>query len=344
MTKSDFSQLLKRYIAGTATEEEQQLIDQCYELLYNHSLKPLKEAELEVIEKEMWNLIQRDMHLPGTGDRKTRPLFTVLTRWAVAALVVGIIATIAILSSTPPSAYLKAKKEKNLLETVNNTNGPVLVSLADATTVTLQPGAKIAYPERFTGEKREVYLEGEGFFTVTKNPLQPFLVHSHPIIAQVLGTSFSVKPDRNNRQIVVAVRTGKVSVYEEMPDKSAGRIGNTNNGVIVTPNQKVAYDNGTSKFTTALVEDPQVIASQESASDVVDFSFEDQSLKIVLDKLASLYGVDISVESENTYNCRFSGNITRLTLYEKLGLICESTNHRYEVKGTTILITGKGCF
>ncbi len=62
---------------------------------------------------------------------------------------------------------------------------------------------------------RDVYLSGEAFFEVTKNPDRPFRVFANEIVTKVLGTSFTVRSFENDTTIQVIVRTGKVTVYSQ---------------------------------------------------------------------------------------------------------------------------------
>jgi hypothetical protein len=49
------------------------------------------------------------------------------------------------------------------------------------------------------------------------------------------------------------------------------------------------------------------------------------------------------VENEKMYNCLFTGDVTRMDLFSKLDVICQSVKASYQVAGTKILIEGKGC-
>ena len=67
------------------------------------------------------------------------------------------------------------------------------VELADGTTVYLNSGSKLRFPLSFKNQKeRKVTLDGEGFFNVTKNIKQAFIVQTGKLDIRVLGTSFNV--------------------------------------------------------------------------------------------------------------------------------------------------------
>lgn len=349
MNRNAFKQLLKRYVTGVASEEEKLLIDHWYELLYNDNISKLNDAELLLLEQEIWDkieeeaLLEHDKILPiKTPFRKN------IFKWAAAAAVfIGISLGIYIFTTGEHSlfVYQENKLKSQFEEVINTSSVTKRVSLEDGTVITLQPSSKIAYPHFFSKDKREVYLEGEAFFDVAKNPAKPFLVHSGNLLTQVLGTSFTIKPDKKSNKITVAVKTGRVAVFEDNKQVTLNTEQQKNNGAIITPNQKIVYDVEKRNFITSLVENPEpVLQEHPIPTDVpASFTFDETYLSSVFEHLGKIYAIDIVVENENIYKCRFSGDISRQSLYDKLELICQSTNHQYEVKGTKILIKGKGC-
>lgn len=350
MNRNAFKQLLKKYVAGTASNEEKALIDHWYELLYNDTIPVLNESELVAVEQEMWSRIEKDARLahdvPVLAPVKT-PVYKIVLQWAAAAAILTgiIIGGYTLFSATEkPIGYQQVKEQNKLAEIINTGTTVKIIQLEDGSWVTLQPAAKLAYPAHFSAAKREVYLEGEAFFKVSKNAERPFLVHSGNILTQVLGTSFTISPDKKTNAITVAVKTGRVAVFEDNKQVLLNNQQQQNNGAIITPNQKVVYDAVSRNFSTALVENPEPVPADENA--VVPatlFSCDDEPLAMLLQNISATYGIDILVENENIYNCRFTGNITGKSLYDVLSVICLTTNHQYEVKGTKILITGTGC-
>jgi transmembrane sensor len=66
------------------------------------------------------------------------------------------------------------------------------IELADGTEVHLNASSTLRFPFIFPGKTREVYLEGEAYFTVAHNPQQPFIVHTGTANVIALGTAFNV--------------------------------------------------------------------------------------------------------------------------------------------------------
>ncbi|AYL96730.1 FecR family protein [Mucilaginibacter celer] len=107
------------------------------------------------------------------------------------------------------------------------------VSLPDGTTVKLNAGSHFTYPSAFVGSQREVTLEGEGFFEVTKNAKKPFLVHTEGFTVRVLGTIFNVKAYRGDKSNETTLLKGKVQVeLKDDPEKK----------VILSPHEKLTIN------------------------------------------------------------------------------------------------------
>lgn len=82
--------------------------------------------------------------------------------------------------------------------------------LPDNSHVTLRKGGKLSYPKSFAANERNITLEGEAFFEVTRNEHKPFVIDAGSVSVKVLGTSFDVNCDAATAKVTVA--TGKVQV------------------------------------------------------------------------------------------------------------------------------------
>ena len=88
------------------------------------------------------------------------------------------------------------------------------VTLPDGSLVTLNAGSKLRIAENWgDASTREVWLEGEAFFEVTKKPntgAAKFIVHTNQVDVEVLGTAFNVKARRGSTEVVL--QSGKVNL------------------------------------------------------------------------------------------------------------------------------------
>lgn len=64
----------------------------------------------------------------------------------------------------------------------------------------------------FLSDARTVELDGEGFFTVTKDASRPFTVQTQKYDVRVLGTEFNVYAYSNSEKFETDLLSGKVRV------------------------------------------------------------------------------------------------------------------------------------
>lgn len=267
---------------------------------------------------------------------KVRPLrrWVVLARVAVLLLLLGGAGVFSYyrLRSTGREGYGRMAPDRDLTEVVNTTPQSKRVELPDRSVVVLEPNSKLSYNARFEGDKREVYLAGEAFFEVTKNPEKPFLVYSDYVVTRVIGTSFTIRafPDK---QVVVSVRTGKVTVFSR---KKQG----TSQEMILTPNQEAVFPSAEEEVIRKLVQAPRQIITPEQFS---DFRFEETPLSTVFTTLENAYGIRITYDPDVLKHCNLTSDLSGESLFQQLNLICEAIHARYELTDGQVVIYGKGC-
>jgi transmembrane sensor len=190
------------------------------------------------------------------------------------------------------------------------------------------------------GNTREIFLSGEAFFEVTKNPKKPFLVFANGLVTKVLGTSFSVRAYDKDKEVTVEVKSGKVSVFAQSDANSKEKATNRElAGVVLTPNQKIVYAREEVRMAKLLVEAPIIIAPEKVKT---VFEFEDTPVSEILRSLEKAYSIDIVFE-ELLSNCPLTASLTDLQLFDKLNIICKGVEARYEILDGQIVIYSKGC-
>ena len=227
------------------------------------------------------------------------------------------------------------------IEKANETSRNMTVRLTDGSRVILQPQSKVSYPAKFSDLKREVQLTGEGFFEVVKNPQKPFMVYANGLVTQVVGTSFTVKALSKATQVTVIVRTGKVAVYSlNALKKAREKAGNIPDKLFLTPNQQVVFDKANEQLTKSLIKEPVLLKLPESNT---HFVFENAPVSQIFETLEDSYGVTIKYNTELLKSCNLTAPLDNEPLFRKLDLICQTIGATYEVWGTDIIISGKGC-
>lgn len=156
------------------------------------------------------------------------------------------------------------------------------VVLPDGTRVWVNAASSIRYPVAFTGQAREVSLEGEAYFDVKQDESKPFIVHSRNTDVEVLGTAFNI--NAYEKETRTTLEKGKVSVKI------------STSALVLAPGEQAESNEGTGSLKKAPVytrlytgwkdgelylEDLSLgrIAEQLSRSYDYEFEFADASLK-----------------------------------------------------------------
>ncbi|HET9487965.1 MAG TPA: FecR family protein [Chryseosolibacter sp.] len=346
----NFQNLLVRYVKGDCTAEEIEKVNRWYETIADNTLH-LEPDEKQAIRTRMLSNIRKSLAEHNRPVRKHRYLFTHTLVKVAAAVILVVVSALWLFTGGDPVAADDLLTEIPELSGVvvfeNETDSSRLYNLPDGSTVRLGSSSRLHFNRNFSEGKREVYLTGKGFFDVVKDPSRPFYVYSRTIATWVLGTSFFVDAPENGRKVEVQVITGKVSVFQIRPDRTSEKEQasmqkhSTANGVVLSPNQKVEYYTEEDHWVTGLVEEPVPVKSLDEKT--LSFVFENAPINTVLTDVHSRFGIEVLTENERICQCTFTGDVSKMTLYDMLDVISNSIGATYEVKGTRILISGKGC-
>lgn len=343
MSQYEFDDLLEKYLSGQCTPAEEKLVLAWYRSFIDESEIALSAEEKQRIESRIWSNI-------ATNVTIETPVVSMWPRRIARMAMAGCLLLAAggvwywmshrTVAAVPAVVFTQEAVPGGYASMYNQEDTDREISLSDGSHIRLEPGSVVYYPPVFSGHTRDVYLSGNAFFQIAHDASKHFIVHtSEGVLAEVLGTSFYVNHDKKNHKIEVAVVTGRVSVYERKK-KNDTLYSASAGSIIITPNQKVTFKPENNQFTTSLVDDPKPVVVMDKP---VTFAFEDSSLKDVLTALENTYAITIETDNAHFSHCRFTGDITKQNLYEKLDIICQSIQASYEVRGTTIYIKGKGC-
>ena len=89
------------------------------------------------------------------------------------------------------------------------------LTLPDGTNVWLNARSEMRYPAVFTGNKREITLDGEAYFEVTHNEDKPFVVQTNKCNVEVLGTKFNVEAYSDSEDFCTSLMEGSVRVSDK---------------------------------------------------------------------------------------------------------------------------------
>ena len=110
--------------------------------------------------------------------------------------------------------------------------------------------------------------------------------------------------------------------------------------LVLTPNQQATYDPVRNTLSRTITAKPEIIRSPEKYP---DFNFKDTDIDEVFMTLESSYGVTIEYDQQTFVKCSLTAQLGSEPLFKKLDIICKTIDATYEVWGTKIVVTGKGC-
>jgi len=336
MQQKEFYQLLKKYKQGLCTAEEEAFIEKWYAEMGHLGQETISPGDNEEIRERAWTNLQEyaatNKKLLQAREKRSFHLKTG-TMYAVAATLLLLMAAFVFLFKNGEYHPSDIVMEDNII--FNDTETVREIILEDGSTVFLQPNSQLTYPQSFDDMQRMVSLEGEAFFSVSRDTLRPFLVNTKEVVTKVLGTSFTVSAFRNAKNITVSVKTGKVSVITKESD-----VDDVISETILTPNQKVVYDRDKHLVMRSLVDEPQPIVRVEEAKRM---QFERAPVKEIFEGLEKVYGVDIEFDQSAFASCILTTSIAEGSIRTRLDIICQAINAGYSFEDDRIVISGEGC-
>ncbi len=276
----------------------------------------------------------------------SRPVFT-LKRMLVAASVIAVVITAALTFDRWPSPHQK-QAENNIFYTKKGSKSNLV--LPDGTRVWLNADTKITYGKSFGEKLREVYLEGEAFFDVVKNPSVPFVVHTTTMDVKVLGTAFNVRSYADESSAQTSLIRGAVEIeLKEAADKK----------IQLRPDEKIIVrkeisDREHSGAASGVAASPEILIThiKKSAADSAametlwvknKLAFDHQELEKIAQQLERWYDVKILIEGDQLKQTKFNGTFASESLEEVLDAfkLTSAVGFTYQVNKNIITIKQK---
>ena len=319
---------LARYLAGEMSPKE--------EIAFRQKLEgePRRLNDLRIMEKtwkqfdqesamekrdsgQAWRQLRRRLNHDGLLEA---PVYGERTLWQVPGL--RIAATILLLLAAGiPAVYFGFFNGRAAVAKYSQSAeiGVKTVDLPDGSRAYLNEGATITYDDNYT-DSRNVRLEGEAFFEVMSDPMNPFSVRSGKIVVSVLGTSFNIKPSGTSDEKEVYVVTGKVQMSVDHNSQplvlSPGEVGKTSRRELVTQPLKdpnyLSWKTKEFKFVDADLMDVLLeleasyhvrIHTENIAPDQMKIttSYSEQSIDAILETIGAAFGLNVSLRDDGYY-------------------------------------------
>lgn len=173
-----------------------------------------------------------------------------------------------------------------------------VLTLADGTRIWLNSGSKLVYPSRFDERMREVYLEGQAFFSVTHAEDVPFYVHTKDMEVKVLGTEFDVSAYDDDPYTATVLAKGSV----ELTTQRQALFGSKKTKI--TPGTRAVFDQGRAELKTEQVDVREYVSWKDGF-----LALNSAPLAEILKKLSRYYRVDIELKQPKLADVTFGGSL-----------------------------------
>ncbi|RXJ52651.1 FecR family protein [Gelidibacter gilvus] len=231
-----------------------------------------------------------------------------------------------VLTYAAQSTNSKNKPVQNILKVPYGKTFNVMLS--DGSSILLNSGSTLKYPNVFIeNEPREVFLEGEAFFKVSKASNSSFTVNSKNSITKVHGTEFNVSCYSEDDKTEIVLVEGSIGV------KSNSSIKGKVDYQMMIPSQKASLSNNSEAIEITTVNIQKYISWKEGI-----LTFENDKFETIQKTLERHYNVKIINNFHDIKNLRYNGTFKNDSIEKILNTIKTHTNFSFQRKCETITI------
>lgn len=269
-----------------------------------------------------------------------------------------ILSFLALITFTTGALYLFTQKkddklgvEEGISSIVTKNGNRTKIVLPDGSQVWLNAGSNLDYNNStFNKELREVSLNGEAYFDVTKNPDKPFIIHTKKMDIKVLGTVFNVRSYSDEKIAEAALIRGSIEVT--LKDRKDQKI-------VLKPNEKISIANEepkaepkqnkiiVAKTNTNRV--PQIVVKElkpnptyniigEIAWTQNKLYFEDETLEDIALRIERWFGKKVTIANESLKTVHYTGNFENETMEDVLSYLKLSKSFNFRIGNDNVVI------
>jgi ferric-dicitrate binding protein FerR (iron transport regulator) len=240
------------------------------------------------------------------------------------------------------------------------------VELPDGSKVWVNSGSTLKYPADLKGKKVDLFLEGEAFFDVTKDPKRKVNVRTSSINIQVLGTQFNVKSYNDEDVVETTLIKGSISI--------TGRVGNRviEKPILLKPREQATLIKSQGSLSLGQIGDKDKQPGQEklaehkteiaertspvqprlNISESVDIErfvswkddkliFKNEPFESLAKRLERWYDVEISIKDDDLKCSRYTGSFEKETIEQAIRALSISLPFEYKIDKNQIEVIKK---
>uniref|UniRef100_UPI0032177299 FecR family protein n=1 Tax=uncultured Draconibacterium sp. TaxID=1573823 RepID=UPI0032177299 len=369
--QNKITELFEKLLSNQATSKEK---EELFQLVYNENNKEivfkwLEENwntvdydQLNISSKTLLNEIHDKIGVKNTVELETKKQFRlkqiVVTtmKYAAAFIVAWLIQWFIYTQPKSNSDNTLISQEVHYNEVNVPKGSKSFIILADSTKVWLNAGAKFRYPTNFQKNTREVFLEGEAFFDVSKNKDMPFFVNTSGMDIKVLGTQFNVKAYADENSIETTLLEGEIEIVglkSDQDDESNLTLKpgqklvllkneSTHQVSDLSPSDKSEDEEDKNAIIPVKIERAQLITLNDTEPEISwkedKLIFNKERFGEVKTKLERWYGVNITVKDDEILDYRFTGTFDKETFEQAMFALQRAARFDYSIKKKNVII------
>ena len=371
--------LLFGLLSGTLTSEEKCVLyyyviddshkDEIMACLQEQWLNPLWQTGDEISSEAMFARIRTEIEKQVTVSaqqppkRKIRvdPSKIIHQEWkmifryaAVFIIAFGLSWVLQKTSTNPADTTVVAETSPLYNEILVPYGSKTKVILPDSSTVWLNAGARLKYPTHFDGNRRTVFLQGEGFFDVTRDSQHPFIVNSNGINIKVLGTKFNLMANADDNFIETTLVEGAIEILGVKDNIDRQK------NLVLKSGQKLTLHKENEKYRVQNIQEAGLSIPKETIQPVKIKSanryekanveqatawtenklvFTKERFGDVKTKLERWYGVTIEVKDPEILDYRFTGTFEKQTFEQAMNALSKAASCKFKIEKNHVIVS-----
>lgn len=234
-----------------------------------------------------------------------------LTRYAA-------VLTLPLLMATLILSYLLMHGDAdNRMVSVTAATGSVMrYELPDHSVAWLNAGSTLTHPTTFSRGRRDVTLDGEGYFEVEANKKKPFYVNTPSgLTVYVYGTRFNVSAYNDDEAVETVLERGAVNIIT--PDQRTLRL---------SPGERLHYDKRSGTYQRMTADVYELTAWKDGK-----LVFRDTPLDVIFKRLERHFNVDIVFRNHSGRMPNYRATFRDETLPQILDCFAKTTSMKWAI-------------
>lgn len=263
---------------------------------------------------QLWSKIENNQAQSKSKIRFLRPLARIAAILIMGLILGGILSTV--LQQKDPVYYMAHSPRGSVSDLL----------LPDGSVIYLNADSEIEYSVEGKKGKREVFLNGEAWFDVAKDPKKPFLVHTSAYDIYVTGTRFNIKAYDSDNAVITTLEEGEVHLQSTENFR-------LEEDIILRPGQQAILDKEAKTISVKSVNSEWYSSWKENKLIFINTSLKE--LEIMLERK---YGVNIEIKNKDLLDLHFDGTLKNESIIEVLDILKIALPIEYQIKDQTIEI------